>query len=99
MIVSGTKHSSVLSSAHMILFSTAILPFIIPFKLRVMTIAQNDRLSPNAIADIVEPTQPMMRTGFRPIRSDSAPQWKTVRSCVMENIDSTYHNLSIMLRL
>lgn len=92
------------SGTHMTLFKTATFPFIIPFKLRVMTKVQKLLLKPKATAEIDDPMHPCVsvaalhtvrvrltriKTGFRPIRSESVPQWKTVRSCATEKTLST----------
>jgi len=45
---------------HMMHFSTATFPFIIPFKLRVMTSVQKLLLNPKATAEMEEPTHPCL---------------------------------------
>ena len=55
--------------------STAMFPFITPFRLRVMTIATNDRERPKATAEMAEPIQPFARiSGDRKSRAKISHQ-------------------------
>jgi hypothetical protein len=56
--ISALEISLIRTWTHIIDFKTAIFPFIIPFKLRVMMIAMNDLLSPKATAVTADPIQP-----------------------------------------
>jgi hypothetical protein len=64
------------ASSPMAVFNTPIFPFNAPANALLIIIAMNEWDSPKLVSEMVSPSNPVTRTGLRPIRSERRPHWR-----------------------